>query len=80
MILENPGGAVRVDRKTIWGNPFILGKNGDRDTVCDKFELFALQKLQDEPNWLDPLKGKDLKCWCAPSRCHAETLRYLANK
>jgi hypothetical protein len=25
------------------------------------------------------LRGKDLACWCAPKRCHAEVLRELAN-
>ena len=26
---------VRIDRTTPWGNPFIVGVNGDRNTVCN---------------------------------------------
>lgn len=72
-------GAIRVDRTTPWGNPFYIGPDGDRDDVCDNFETYAEQRLKDEPNWLDPLVNKDLACWCAPLRCHAETLIRLAN-
>jgi hypothetical protein len=30
-------------------------------------------------NGWTPLVGKDLVCYCAPRRCHAETLLRLAN-
>ena len=26
---------VNIDRRSPWGNPFVLGVDGDRDTVCD---------------------------------------------
>lgn len=29
--------AVKIDRTTLWGNPFIIGIHGDRDTVCDAY-------------------------------------------
>ena len=35
-----------------------------------------LKKL---PDWLEPLRGKDLVCWCAPEACHADVLLKLAN-
>jgi hypothetical protein len=28
---------VRVDRATPWGNPFVLGKDGDRTTVIARY-------------------------------------------
>jgi hypothetical protein len=28
---------------------------------------------------LHELRGKELVCWCAPERCHAEVLIELAN-
>jgi hypothetical protein len=35
---------VRVDRATAWGNPFVLGRDGDRATViarhCDDYVPF----------------------------------------
>jgi hypothetical protein len=29
---------------------------------------------------LHELRGKDLVCWCAPHRCHAEVLAELADR
>jgi Domain of unknown function (DUF4326) len=29
---------------------------------------------------LHGLRGKNLICWCAPERCHAEVLIALANR
>jgi len=72
--------AVRVDRGTRWGNPFILGTDGDRNRVCDLFRAYAAWRLTIQPDWLAPLKDRDLACWCAPERCHAETLMELANQ
>jgi hypothetical protein len=70
---------IRVDRGTPWGNPFIMRFESERDYVCDLYEQYAQWRLTVEPEWLHPLRGKDLVCWCAPKRCHAETLVRLAN-
>lgn len=79
MRTHNPTTAIRVDRGSRWGNPFVVGVDGDRAEVCRLFEIYAQHRLTYQPTWLDPLKGKDLKCWCAPQQCHAETLERLAN-
>lgn len=78
-ISDNVPGAVRVDRRSHWGNPFVIGKDGDRDEVCDKFTLYLADKLKTDPTWVDPLIGKDLACHCAPQRCHADALRLAAH-
>ena len=72
---------VRVDRGTNWGNPFIMRNNtiNERNRVCNLFEQYAVWRLSIELDWLDMLYGKNLACWCAPKRCHAETLLRLAN-
>lgn len=72
---------VRVDRGTNWGNPFVMADDSDaeRNRVCDLYEQYARWRLTVEPDWLAPLRGKALGCWCAPQRCHADTLRRLAN-
>jgi hypothetical protein len=67
---------VRIDRNTEWGNPFEMGKDGDRDTVCDSYEIFFPRKFSLH-NRLDELKGKVLGCWCYPAKCHG---MYLAAK
>ena len=77
-----PENAVRVDRQSIWGNPFIMRNDSDeeRNRVCDAYEKW----LQERPAMIDrakrELRGKDLACWCAPKRCHAETLLRIANE
>lgn len=75
-----PENTMRVDRASSWGNPFVMGIDGDRDEVCNKFEVYAKHRLKMQPDWLLALRGKDLACWCAPLRCHAETLLKMANK
>lgn len=72
--------AIRIDRQTNWGNPFVMVDITDRDRVCDLFAQYATWRLTVDPHWLDPLRGKDLACWCAPRRCHGDTLLALANR
>ena len=80
-----PPDAVYVGRGTEWGNPYVMGRDGDRATVCQMFAVYAQKRLAQDPGWLDPLRGKHLVCWpkATPEsrlRCHAETLLRLANQ
>ena len=76
-----PKDVVYVGRPTKWGNPWWPKSNeAERNASCDKYETYATLRAQAEPEWIAPLRGKDLVCWCAPSRCHADTLIRLANK
>ncbi len=70
-----PPNAVYVGRGSRWGNPFKIGVDGDRQEVCNKFEKLILPGLD-----VTFLKGKDLVCFCAPLRCHADALLKKANK
>ena len=74
-----PEGAVYVGRPSKWGNPFVIGRHGTRDQVIDKYERWLLQQ-PDLMKSLSDLKGKDLVCHCAPSRCHADILIKYANR
>ncbi len=69
-----PRNAVYIGRGTPWGNPFIIGKDGTRDEVCDKFEKEILPNLD-----ISFLKGKNLLCSCAPQRCHGDSILRKAN-
>ena len=73
-----PPDAVYVGRPSAWGNPFRMQSERERHRACDQFDEYAIKRAAQEPLWLTPLIGKDLVCWCAPKRCHAETLRRLA--
>lgn len=79
-----PRGAVRVDRRSPWGNQFMMRgtSEAERVRVCDAFEAWAMAPEQAAfRGWVRrDLAGKDLACWCAPKRCHAETLRRIANE
>lgn len=87
-----PPGAVLCDRTTGFGNPFVVGKHGDHDQCCDKFDTWidtgqnfrnesaTEEKRQWILNNVKSLKGKDLLCWCKPKRCHTETLARKANQ
>jgi hypothetical protein len=77
---------VKVDRSTIYGNPFSH-KSGTRAKFLVATRAEAIQKFT--PNHCKqrrPLKqvffelrGKVLGCWCSPNPCHAEVLSRLAN-
>ncbi len=71
---EGEGLSVRVDRGSIYGNPFMLGKDGNRDDVCDSYANHYLPHKPSILSTLPELKGKVLICHCYPERCHAESL------
>lgn len=83
-----PDGAVYVGRDaprfglkgSKWGNPFVIGRDGDRDEVIAKYAHWLDGMMHNGILDLDELQGKDLVCWCAPEKCHADVLIELANK
>lgn len=60
-------------RGSIWGNPFVIGKDGTRDEVIEKYRQYILGKPELLAQ-LETLRGKTLACWCAPQRCHGDVL------
>ncbi len=72
------GLAVRIDRRTPWGNPFTMKGEGDRAAVCDRFARY-LPTRPDLMGQLGTLKGKVLICWCHPAQCHGDHLAILAD-
>jgi hypothetical protein len=75
-----PKGAVYVGRPTKWGNPFEVGKDGDRDRCVELYAMLAGGRLclskgaasVDKQKQVfaamadasQELRGKDLACWC----------------
>lgn len=71
---------VYIGRPSIWGNPFVIGKDGTRDQVIDKYEQYLLsnEKLMSQ---IHKLKGKILGCFCRPAfKCHGDILVKYANQ
>ena len=55
-------GTVYDGRGSKWGNPFVIGRDGDRATVIAKYERW----LRDQHHLLralDELAGRDLLCF-----------------
>ena len=75
-----PPDAVYVGRGSDWGNLYKIGEDGTREEVIERFEkVYVPAILKKIPDWLEPLRGKDLVCWCKPEACHADVLLRLAN-
>lgn len=69
-----PSDAVYCGRGSPYGNPFIIGEHGDRDKVIEKFRTEVLPNLD-----VEPLRGKNLLCFCAPKKCHCDYILRKAN-
>lgn len=77
-----PTGAVKVDRTTKWGNPYVGDGPHDRALMVKLFAEYC-----ERPEQVDfvaavraELRGKVLACWCPLDEpCHADVLLMLAN-
>ena len=70
---------VYIGRPSEWGNPFVIGKDGSRAEVVEKYRAWLLT----QPKLLakiKTLKGKTLGCWCSPDACHGDVLAEFADK
>ena len=63
-----------------WGNPYSVKEYGLEEALL-KYEIWLTAKLASDPDYLEPLRGKDLGCWCKlTGKCHADLLLKEANK
>jgi len=76
---DQNGKLARVDRSSMFGNPFELEKDGDREFVCDAYRDHYLPHKRSIRDAIPSLKGKVLVCHCYPLRCHAMELAAMAN-
>lgn len=70
---------VYVGRPSQWGNPFMIGRDGTREEVIEKFRGY----LKANPGWVNmirkELRGKRLGCFCKPLACHGDVLAEVAD-
>ena len=64
---------IYIGRGSKWGNPFIIGQDGNREEVINKYENYLLNNPE-LLNSLHELKGKTLGCFCKPKPCHGDVL------
>lgn len=76
---------IRVDRSSALGNPFYMKNESMRDEVCEKYKAYFHKKVDErDPLIMNALQEiivalksgtpVALACWCAPKRCHGETI------
>lgn len=68
---------VYIGRGSKWGNPFVIGKDGDRAEVIQKYRDWIVN--QPAFNEIGELSEKTLGCFCAPLPCHGDVLIELLN-
>jgi hypothetical protein len=74
-------GDVLIDRRTKWGNPFVMHNETQRDLVCDQYKTWLDKQLQLKILKLDDLKhAKRLGCHCHDKRCHGDYLKELLER
>ena len=78
-------GDIRIDRRTEFGNEFIIGRDGSRAAVITKFEQAERARLADpgpagqaRRRKVRAMHGKRLFCWCSPEPCHGNVYARLA--
>jgi len=79
-----PSHCVLIDRTTIFGNPFSIGRHGNRDDVIKRFKRYFTRRVKYDVkfrNTVRKLAGKTLLCWCHPMECHGDVYaEYLNNE
>lgn len=73
---------VYIGRGTPWGNPFVIGREGDRFEVIEKFRKHFESQILADPSKhraLLSLKGKRLGCHCKPAPCHGDVIAEYLN-
>lgn len=92
--LRSLNNVVYIGRKcgkfegSILGNPFKIGRDGNREEVVEKYRQWLWRESnknnRDNPIWkeLEALVKKHrlwgditLVCWCAPQECHGDVLK-----
>lgn len=77
---------VSCGRGSPLGNPYRMTHEATRDEVCDKYQAWFDDQLSRTDNeafhsYLGSIEmaanigDVHLMCWCAPQRCHCETIK-----
>mgnify|MGYP002760484960 FL=1 len=80
-------GVTMIDRGTIFGNKFILKKDGGdytRKESVERYREWFKHKVEEDAEFrksVHNLIGEILGCWCKPKDCHGDIiLQYLRGK
>ena len=66
-----------IGRGSKWGNPYEIGRDGNREEVISAYRVYLWQMLKTREISLDDLRGLQgevLGCYCKPRKCHGDVL------
>lgn len=72
-----------IGRPSILGNPFVIGKDGTREDVINKYEDYARERIKTDNMFKQAIinsVGRALVCWCSPERCHGDVIEMIAKE
>lgn len=73
---------VYIGRPSRYGNPYLVGRDGSREMILDRYRDW-LNRRQDREAFLlmvqQTLHDKVLGCFCKPLACHGDILAAIAN-
>lgn len=72
---------VYIGRGSIFGNPYVIGRDGTREQVIARYEEWFKFLIRDSKfvAELKSLKGKKLGCFCSPLLCHGHIIADYVN-
>lgn len=72
---------VLIDRTTIFGNPYPITDECNREQSIAKYTLYFYMRIETDKKFFQKvikLKDKVLGCWCKPLACHGDVIaKYL---
>jgi hypothetical protein len=76
--LRSEAYTLYIGRGSKWGNPFVIGRDGNRAEVITKYERYLHESGL--INSIHEIDGHTLGCYCKPLPCHGDVLIEALNK
>lgn len=80
-----PGKRWYIGRPSALGNPFVIGRDGEREDVILEYDIWLRQQLaagntpaaREFEMLLTFARSNEvgLECWCAPQACHGDIIK-----
>ncbi len=71
---------IYIGRGGPFGNPFMIGKDGSRKEVCEKYEEYARNNSRLLAQIYQLKEDDILGCFCKPLDCHGDIIVKLWNE
>lgn len=66
-----------------FGNPFVVGRHGDRGHVIHLFRNYFERRVESDSAYreaVESLRGRRLTCFCKPLACHGDVIAEYLNR